>query len=81
MRNSITIQRWRIDLYENAIYVQRQPDPRCADCHGRGDIVRGPGIGPYGEEPDFEPCPCWDPYRNLRIPLRPRTVINERYPF
>jgi hypothetical protein len=81
VRNSLTIRRWRIDLYESAIYIQKQPDPKCAECHGKGDIPHGPGIGPWGEEPDLEPCSCWNPFRSLRIPLRPRTVINERYPF
>jgi hypothetical protein len=81
MRNTITIRRWRIDLYDNAIYIQKQPGPKCSACNGRGDIECGPGVGPYGEEPDFRPCPCWDPYRSLRIPLGRRAVATERYPF
>ncbi|MCY0959928.1 hypothetical protein [Streptomyces sp. H27-H5] len=79
MRNSLTIRRWRIDLYESAVYIQKQPDPKCIDCRGEGDITRG--ADPWGEEPDLQPCDCWNPFHSLRIPLRPRTVINERYPF
>lgn len=81
MRNTITIRRWRIDLYENALYIQKQPKPGCPDCHGEGHIARGPGVGPYGEEPDFEPCGCWDPFHSRRIPLGRRAVVTERWPF
>ncbi|MGW9371133.1 hypothetical protein ACWGVR_14120 [Streptomyces xanthophaeus] len=80
MRNSITIRRWRIDLYENAIYVQKQPDPKCRECAGRGHTEHGPGYD-GGEEPYLAPCPCWDPFRSLRIPLVRRAPITERYPF
>ncbi|MFF5445427.1 hypothetical protein [Streptomyces sp. NPDC012888] len=79
MRNSITIRRWRIDLYERALYLQKQPNPRCADCGGKGHVEYGPGYHD-GEEPYFAPCDCWDPFHNIRIPVG-RTVITERYPF
>ncbi|MET9517479.1 hypothetical protein [Streptomyces sp. NPDC002994] len=69
MSHTIRIGRWTAELYQRAIYLQKQPDPHCRDCQGNGEVAYGPGLGPFGEEPDIQPCPCWDPYRSLRIPL------------
>lgn len=75
----IRIGRWQLELHQRAIYIQKQADPNCLDCKGTGELQFGPGIGPDGEEPDVEPCHCWDPFHSTRIPLGPRPV--ERYPF
>lgn len=77
MRNTITIRRWRIDLYENAIYVQKQPDPKCRECRGAGSIE----TSLTEHDQLVEPCGCWDPYHYVRIPVRLRAPITERYPF
>jgi hypothetical protein len=74
---TIRIGRWEIERSYGAIYIQHCPKPDCTACDGTGRIEHGPGIGPDGEEPDIETCPCWNPGRYLRIPLGPR----ERYPF
>jgi hypothetical protein len=79
MRNTITIRRWRIDLYQHAIYIQKQANPKCTDCHGAGHVeVGGPLNHPDAE---YGPCACWDPWGGVRIPLIRRTPITERYPF
>jgi len=77
----LTIGRWRIDRYERALYIQKQPDPKCPDCRGSGSHYGEHASHPGAEEPDIVPCRCWDPFRSLRIPLARRTVITERYPF
>lgn len=81
MRNTITIRRWRIDLYESAIYIQKQPDPKCSDCEGTGSHYGSFASNREADEPDIIPCRCWDPFRNLRIPLGRRPVVTERWPF
>lgn len=77
----IRIGRWQAELHQRAIYIQRQPKSNCPDCQGTGLIETGTGeyVLDYHWAADVEPCPCWNPYRSLRIPLGPRPV--ERYPF
>ncbi|MFD6113653.1 hypothetical protein ACFWG0_26570 [Streptomyces yangpuensis] len=76
----LTVGRWRIDRYEKAIYLQKQPNPKCGDCRGHGSIETTPANHDRLIEAVLEPCGCWDPFRSIRIPLG-RTVITERYPF
>ncbi|MFJ8208164.1 hypothetical protein [Streptomyces sp. NPDC096033] len=72
----LTIGRWRIDRHEGAIYLQRQPNPRCRECGGEGSVD-----SPLTEHDRIvEPCGCWDPFRSIRIRFS-RTVVTERYPF
>ncbi|MFJ3839415.1 hypothetical protein ACIPY6_28465 [Streptomyces sp. NPDC090054] len=77
---SLTIGRWRIDRYERALYVQRQPNPRCLECMGTGSYYVAYAGDPQADEAVIEPCGCWDPFSSIRIPIG-RTVITERYPF
>ncbi|MFD3520481.1 hypothetical protein [Streptomyces sp. NPDC058653] len=77
---NIRLGRWQVEYHQRAIHIQKQPDPKCQQCKGNGDIARGPGVGLYGEEPDLAPCPCWDPYRSLRIPLWCKPA-QEAWPF
>lgn len=74
MRNSLTIRRWRIDLYGRALYVQRMPDPNCGDCRGAGHV------GDDDPDPDYAACRCWNADGGIRIPLARRAVA-ERFPF
>lgn len=76
----IHIRRWTVEVYRRAIHIQKQADPKCTRCDGTGEIQSGPGVGPYGEEPDIHPCSCWNPYRSLRIPLW-RKPAPEAWPF
>ena len=82
----LTIGRWRIDRYENAVWLQKQPDPKCPDCHGVGrtDDDAQDIETPAGEPvPRIEICDCWNPWGGHRIPIRfrLRSPITERYPF
>lgn len=81
MRNSLTIRRWRLDIYSNAIYLQKQADPKCSRCDGTGSVnasaVEAPEDAWDGE---YDTCSCWNPDRSLRIPLARRAVASE-YPF
>ncbi|OLZ72527.1 hypothetical protein AVW11_03805 [Streptomyces amritsarensis] len=79
MPTALTLGRWRIDLYERALYLQRQPDPKCAECHGEG-TVETPAEHALLPDAQVEPCACWDPFKNIRIPLGRRLVITERWP-
>lgn len=81
MRNTITLRRWRIDLYENALYIQKQPNPKCAECRGHGSLEVTPADHALLAEAVIEPCDCWDPFHNIRIPLGRRAVVTERWPF
>ncbi|MEU3903260.1 hypothetical protein AB0F20_05525 [Streptomyces goshikiensis] len=81
MRNTITIRRWRIDIYGNALYVQKQPKPKCKDCRGHGSIESTPADHDRLIEAVVEPCDCWDPFRSLRIPLWRRPIAADRWPF
>ncbi|MER7734151.1 hypothetical protein ABTX80_24995 [Streptomyces erythrochromogenes] len=76
----LTIGRWRIDRYEKTLYLQRQPDPKCSKCRGHGSVEVTPADHDRLIEAVIEPCDCWDPFANIRIPIG-RTVITERYPF
>lgn len=81
MRNTLTIRRWRLDLYPKSIHLSKLPDPKCRRCEGVGSVNASPVPSP--EDPwdgDYETCSCWDPSRSLRIPLARRAVA-ERYPF
>jgi hypothetical protein len=82
MPNPITIGRWRIELYQRAIYIQQQANPRCAACEGSGAIETGSGeyLLDHHWAPETEPCDCWDPYSSLRIPLW-RKPAQEAWPF
>jgi hypothetical protein len=78
MRNTITIWRWRIDLYGNAIYLQTGPKPGCKDCHGIGR-TDAEAQGSDTETSHIEICDCWNPWGSRRIPIWFRRT--ERYPF
>ncbi|WP_392750626.1 hypothetical protein [Streptomyces sp. LN590] len=70
----IRIGRWQIELYQRAIYIQRQPDLKCLKCKGEGAIETGGGyVLDHTWEADVEPCTCWDPFRSLRIPVSLRS--------
>jgi hypothetical protein len=81
MYRTRTLGRWQVELYRRAIRIQKQADPNCAGCKGNGWLEFGPGIGLDGEEPDTAPCHCWNPYRELRIPLWPRRRHYTEWPF
>lgn len=81
MRNTITIRRWRIDLYQHAIYLHKQPDPKCRDCGGAGHVEAGGAGLALGPHAEYDPCRCWNPEGGIRIPLVRRAPITERYPF
>ncbi|MEV8523217.1 hypothetical protein AB0451_03515 [Streptomyces sp. NPDC052000] len=80
MSNSIRIGRWAAELYQRAIYIEQRPKRDCPDCGGHGAIeVGGEYVLDHTWEPDSEPCPCWDPYRTIRIPLWRRAKIVEPF--
>ncbi|MBB4889923.1 hypothetical protein FHS38_006001 [Streptomyces netropsis] len=35
--------------------LHRLPDPHCANCGGKGQVLSGT---PYSDEPDFDDCDC-----------------------
>ncbi|MFJ3878010.1 hypothetical protein ACIPW5_11175 [Streptomyces sp. NPDC090077] len=78
----LTLGRWRIDRYENAIWLQRQPDPNCLDCNGAGR-TDDEAQEIETSQPRIEICDCWNPWGGIRIPIhfRLRSPITERYPF
>ncbi|MFI7301357.1 hypothetical protein [Streptomyces sp. NPDC050121] len=66
---------WRLTCSRHGIWLEPEPRPRCADCHGAGGWWTN---GPY---PDMEACWCWSDRRELHIRLRPRPPIPDEPPF
>lgn len=76
MNRTIRIDRWSVELYQRAIYIQQGANPQCRDCEGTGAVEFHVGWPP---EPEYDHCACWDPTTSTRIPLWRRAAVTEPF--
>lgn len=76
----LRIRHWQIEYHQRSLYIQQQPNPNCPDCEGHGSVETGGHyVLDHVWDADLEPCPCWDPFHTIRVPLWRRQT--EAWPF